>query len=295
MDQRSGGLLEMFRQAVIHFNHVQGLEAAAAIAYYAIFSIFPLLLTLISVAGFLLAGNDAVDLVMELIGDIIPVSPSGLEDVLRQVVDRRDISGIIGLTGLILAASGVFATLARNINRAWPNARRQTVVRSQLIAVGLIAILATMMILWFIWSSLVRLLIAQNFQTLERVLPFHQYVLNPLPGLYPMIAAFLLFLIIYHWLPNTLVLWREALWGALFAIFTWWLLNSVFSWYIRSGWVNYDLLYGSLGTSIALLTWVFASAVIILFGAHLSASIARAKRLGHRPSGLSPKKSDGAL
>jgi membrane protein len=257
---------------------MQGLEGAASIAYFTIFSIFPILLTLISVAGFLLSGQEAVDLVMEFISQIAPTAPEGFEETLRQIVQSRDISGIIGLLGLLISASGVFTTLARNINRAWPEAPRHSLVRGQLIAFGMIASLVALMILWVVWTSVIGILNAQEFPTLERFVPFHQYVLTPLARIFPLIASFLLFLIIYHWLPNTKVRWSEALWGAVVANAAWGLLTVGFSWFLKSGWAKYDILYGSLGTSIALLTWVYGSTLIVLFGGHLSASIARATR-----------------
>jgi membrane protein len=278
-NHKTRGMLEIIRQTFLRFGRLQGPEAAAAIAYYAIFSIFPLLLVLISVVGFLMKGQAAVDLVMEFVSQVLPTSSSGLETVLRQIVERRDITGIIGVIVLLFSASGVFITLARNINRAWPNARSRNLVLSQLIAFGLIATLVMMMILWLIWTWLINLLVAQDFPILEKILPFHQYFLNPLAQLFPWLASFLLFLLIYRWLPNTKVRWREALWGAIAACFACGLLTSGFSWYLRSGITNYDVLYGSLGTSIALLTWVYISALIILLGAHLSAAIARATRL----------------
>ena len=275
---KTRGTLEIWRQAFIRFNRMQGLEGAASIAYFTIFSIFPILLTLISVAGFLLSGQEAVDLVMEFISQIAPTAPEGFEETLRQIVQSRDISGIIGLLGLLISASGVFTTLARNINRAWPEAPRHSLVRGQLIAFGMIASLVALMILWVVWTSVIGILNAQEFPTLERFVPFHQYVLTPLARIFPLIASFLLFLIIYHWLPNTKVRWSEALWGAVVANAAWGLLTVGFSWFLKSGWAKYDILYGSLGTSIALLTWVYGSTLIVLFGGHLSASIARATR-----------------
>jgi membrane protein len=277
-NQKTRGTLEIWRQAFIRFNRMQGLEGAASIAYFTIFSIFPILLTLISVAGFLLSGQEAVDLVMEFISQIAPTAPEGFEETLRQIVQSRDISGIIGLLGLLISASGVFTTLARNINRAWPEAPRHSLVRGQLIAFGMIASLVALMILWVVWTSVIGILNAQEFPTLERFVPFHQYVLTPLARIFPLIASFLLFLIIYHWLPNTKVRWSEALWGAVVANAAWGLLTVGFSWFLKSGWAKYDILYGSLGTSIALLTWVYGSTLIVLFGGHLSASIARATR-----------------
>lgn len=274
------GTLEIWRQALIRFGRVQGLEAAASIAYFAIFSLFPLLLLLISVAGFLMRGEEAIELVLGFVSQIAPTNPEGLEEVLRQVVAVRDISGLIGAAGLLLAASGVFTTLARNINRAWPDARRHGLVRSQLMAFGLIAILITMMFLWVVWGSFITLLLARGFPILERYISFQAgSVMNRLLRIFPWITSFILFIIIYRWLPNTNVRWSEAFWGALFASTGWSLVTSGFNWFLHSGMANYDILYGSLGTSISLLTWVFISSIIILFGAHLSASIARATRL----------------
>jgi len=189
-----------------------------------------------------------------------------------------------------LAASAVFTTLARNINRAWPNARSRDPLRAHLIAFALVATLVAGMIIWAIWSTLFSLLAAKDFPLLEKYIPFHQVVLNPLARLFPWIAAFLLFFIIYRWLPNTSVRWSEAFWGALLTCTACGILTAVFGWYLRSGIATYDLLYGSLGTSIALLTWVFMTSIIILFGAHLSASIARSTRLAH-PPGASDKSS----
>lgn len=282
---KTHGTLEIWRHAFLRFNRVQGMEASAAVAYYAIFSIFPLLLSLISLAGFLLSRNQAVELVLEFVAQVIPVAPPNLETTLRALVNQRDISGIIGLVGLLVAGSGVFKTLVRNINRAWPEARIQNVVRGQLLAFGLIAILPTLMIFWVIWSSFTSILNARDFPLLERYIPFHQLIITPVGRLFPLLAAFILFFIIYYWTPNTRVRWAEAFWGALTASLAWWLLTLGFTWFINSGFVNYDLLYGSLGTSIALLTWVFASAVIILFGAHLSASISRAASQAKQPEG----------
>lgn len=292
-NQKTGGVLGIIRNAITRFMRVQGIEAAAAIAYYTIFSIFPLLLLLISVAGNVLQGQEAIDVVMEFVSQVLPVSPTGLEATLRQIVAQSNINGIIGLVGLVLSASAVFTTLARNINRAWPNAKGQNLVRAQLIAFGMIATLATMMILWVIWTWFVSQLIAMDFPILEKIFPFQKSLLSPLFRLFPILAAFLLFWLVYHWLPNTKVRWSEALWGAMVASLAFGLLTAGFSWYLRSGMVNYDLIYGSLGTSVALLTWVFGSAVIILFGAHLSAAIARATRLGQSSEmekSLKPKK-----
>lgn len=283
-NQKSRGTLGIFRLAIGRFLRVQGIEAAAAIAYFAIFSLFPLLLILISVAGFFLQGELAISLVIELVEEFTPTYPQWLDNILRQVAERRELSGIIGLVGLVLSASGVFTTLARNINRAWPNANRQGVFRPQLIALALVLILANVMILWIIWSWMISLLVGAALPYLQQFLPADilDKVINPIGKLFPFLASFFVLLIIYRWMPNTRVRWSEAIWGALISNFAWIFLTLIFQWFLRSGLARYDLVYGSLGTSVALLTWTFLSAVIILFGSHISSAIARSRGLARK-------------
>jgi membrane protein len=95
----------------------------------------------------------------------------------------------------------------------------------------------------------------------------------------PWLVAFLIFLNLYRWLPNTPVRWAEAFWGAVFATIAWEATTLAFSWYLNSGLARFELLYGSLGTSVAFLLWVYLSATITLFGAHISAAIAQTTRM----------------
>ena len=92
-------------------------------------------------------------------------------------------------------------------------------------------------------------------------------------SLVPWLFAFLLFLALYRWTPNTHVSWRAAGWSALVVSLVWQVAASAFAWYVSSGLARYQLVYGSLGTIIALLFWIYLTSWFTLFGAHLSASI----------------------
>jgi membrane protein len=84
---------------------------------------------------------------------------------------------------------------------------------------------------------------------------------------------------LYRWVPNTEVKWSEALWGASVATLAWEIATNGFTWYLSSGIVQYELLYGSLGAIVALMLWIYIISLITLFGAHLSAAIARQTRI----------------
>ncbi|MEE8390351.1 MAG: YihY/virulence factor BrkB family protein, partial [Anaerolineae bacterium] len=84
---------------------------------------------------------------------------------------------------------------------------------------------------------------------------------------------------LYRWVPNTKVKWSEAFWGALVAVPAGEIATNGFSWYLSSGIVQYELVYGSLGTVVALMLWIYIGAVIVLFGAHLTAAVTRHRQL----------------
>jgi membrane protein len=91
--------------------------------------------------------------------------------------------------------------------------------------------------------------------------------------LLPSIVTFLMFTAAYRWIPNTNVRWRASIAGALWTAIAWELARNLFDIYLTSGLPNYEILYGSLGTVLALMLWIYISCVIILLGAHLTASI----------------------
>jgi membrane protein len=82
-----------------------------------------------------------------------------------------------------------------------------------------------------------------------------------------------MFLSLYRWVPNTKVGWSGPLVGAFLAAFAWEVAASVFAWYLGSGLVQYELIYGSLGTVVALMLWIYIGSLITLFGAHLGAAV----------------------
>jgi membrane protein len=80
-------------------------------------------------------------------------------------------------------------------------------------------------------------------------------------------------------LPNTKVKWSEALWGAAIASILINLATRIFTWFLGSGMAAFEVIYGSLGAGLALVTWVYVCAVIVLIGAHISAAVAQVTRI----------------
>ena len=270
----SGGLLDIVKETVKSFGDARGSEAAASIAYYTLFSLFPLLLALVAAGSYFLDRQQVFQQVVDLVTTVFPTSQSLIEENLRQVLKLRGAVGLIGLVVALWSATGAFTVLTRNVNRAWTAAQPRGFLQSRLVALGMVGSLAVLLAISLILSASLNVL--SRFQV--PLVGFQGLYGTPLwtalSDLVPWFFIFLLFLALYRWVPNAEVNWPAAIWAALVVALAWELAANAFAWYVGSGLARYRIVYGSLGTVVALLFWIYVSGWIIIFGAHLSAAIA---------------------
>jgi membrane protein len=275
LNQLTGGIPETLRRSYQNFGQARGGEAAASMAYYAFFSLFPLLLLLSSILGFFLYnGGNWVD-VVNYVTRFVPIQEHFIQQTLLAILKARNTVGMVGLVGLIWSASGAFSALAININRAWSVSEERGFFADRLMAVGMIAVITLVLVIILIASSLMSLLPSFNIPLLGSFSIYYTFLWKALTRLVPWAIACLVFYLLYKLLPTTYVEPRAALWGALVAGIAWEVLTSAFTWYLGSGLANYQAVYGSLGTIVGLLTWIYLSAWITLFGAHISAVLSQ--------------------
>ncbi len=279
-DDWSGGALGVLRQAMTRFGDTRASQAAAGMAYYAFFSLFPLLLVLVSVGGFVLDRELVQERLLAYVSDTLPASQQLVKENVERVIELRGTIGLLGLIGLLWSASGFFNTLAHNVNRAWPDADERGFVERRLVAMGMVASLAVLLILSLVSTTLVELLPRFKVPLAGEVSFYEASLWKVTSIVIPLFIKFLLFLALYRWLPNTRVGWPAALVGAIVAALGWQVVTNIFGWYVGSGLSDYRLVYGSLGALVALMFWIYLSGWIALFGAHLSAAIALARKDG---------------
>jgi membrane protein len=277
-NQYSGGVVGILNRAFKNFSSVNGAEGAASVAYFVFFSIIPLLLLLVSIAGYLLVGVDTIDKILNVITQEIPLPRDLIESNLRQLLRARNIGGAVALIGLAWAASGSFLSLTRNINLAWPNAKRFNVIQGRLFALAIIAALVLLIVIWYAATVVFEYASTYGKPLLGDIAVQKTLFWKLSTSMLPWVLVFFAFLILYRWVPNTRVKWSEALGGTIPATVTMFLATRLFAWFLSTGVVNFQLVYGSLGTILAFLTWVYITAFIAIFGAHICSSIAKTKR-----------------
>lgn len=268
-NQLSGNRLDILRTTFATFTNSYASQAAASLAYYAIFSLFPLLLVLVAGGSYFLDREEAYEIVTRLVQSALPVSTLVINENLSQVVEARDAVGIIGLLALLWSASGFFTILALNINLAWPGAVQRGFLAKRLVGLGMIAGLVLLFVLAVIMEGVTNLI---PFSAPDDASDLELDLWWLFSSLGSWLTIFLMYLALYRWVPTVPVRWEASLWSALTASLAWKLVTSGFSWYLQS-FGRYQLVYGSLGTIVAWLFLIFIMSLITLFGAHLSAAI----------------------
>lgn len=264
-----------FKGTFVRFTRERGFESAAALSFYGLFSLFPLLVMLISGMSFFLESQAAQRQVLRTLFRFVPENAQPLiKQNIVSVLESRGSMSIAGLVGLLWAASGVFNGLARNLERAWPSGGLRNVIKRRAIAAAAVIILFVLLALLFALQSVIaylatsiRLPVGIPFLAEEGILTTSAI------GVY--LFAVLAVSSLYRWTPKAHVRWRHAAIGSFFAVTIGQLFTYLFGWYLSAGLGRYNLVYGSLSSILVFMFWMFCMNTVLLFGGHLSAQFER--------------------
>lgn len=271
--------------AIQNFLDARATEAAAGIAYYTLFSLFPILLILAVVGSTILGTQQVQEQVLTFVKDIMPPAYQLVDKNINHIFDSRVSVGIIAVLGLLWAATSVFIILARNIDRAWRDAEPRNFLKWRLVGLAMAgSLMGGLLVLWLVSTTIFSLLARMHMPLWDSTSFFGTVSWRILCELVPYLLMFGMAFALYTWAPNTKVEWSEAAWGAFFTASGWLISKSAFDLYLASGLARHQLIYGSLGSVVALMLWIYLSALIILFGAHLGAAI------GHHSQAKQEKK-----
>ncbi len=258
---------------------------AGAIAFYALFSLFPLFLAIISIAGFFLGDEAAQIELAGRIAGVIPVEAEFIGGTLEGVVSARAITGVASIFGLLWAASSAFGAIRKGINAAWGVTRTRPFLRERFIDFALVfgAGILMMAVLFvtptFAFLKQITDAVAPDAGVASAVFwGLAAQLLTPL-------LSYVAFLLLYRFIPNTKVTLSDVWLVALGAAIAFEGAKWGFVWYVQTFPV-YNVVYGAVGAVMAFLTWVYVSAIILLFGALVSSRFAAYAREVQEEKGL---------
>ncbi|MCY9669738.1 YihY/virulence factor BrkB family protein [Paenibacillus alginolyticus] len=241
---------------------------AAQCAYYFLLSLFPFLLFILSLLGYLPFSSDDV---MGLIKDYIPEAVAGwIEEMLSNLLDvKRGGALSFGIIFALVSASAAMNAIVIAVNKAYGLPERKSFIHSRFLAVmltlGMLIVIASALLLsvfghWIGDWTLANIPISTKQVALW----------NNLRWIANFIIVFVVFIGVYYIAPNTCLTCKSVLPGAIFAAVGWQLTSLGFSFYVNN-FTNYSATYGSVGGIIVLMTWFYISALIIIIGGEINA------------------------
>ncbi len=263
----------MVKKAVVAWNDDYAPSMGAAIAYYTTFSLAPLLLIVIGVAG-LIFGEEAArgEIVYQLRGLVGEPGATAVQELLQSASrpDTSLLASFIGLVTLFIGATSVFAELQSALDRIWraPAVSQPStfllILRSRVLSFGMIGALGFLLLVSLVFGAAVSALGKWG----ESMFPGALSVLQVVNLLFGFVMTTLLFAMVYRILPRARIAWTDVLVGALAtsALFT--LGKYLIGLYIGQAGVSSG--FGAAGSFIVILVWVYYSAQIFLLGAEFT-------------------------
>lgn len=272
------GLWKVLKNSFIGFFDNKVLKLSASLAYYTIFSLGPLLIVILYLCGKFL-GREAVEGGIYREMENFVGSDTALQ--LQQIIKNAAISGqsglsaVIGVITLLIGATTVFAEIQDSINTIWnlkPKPGKNTwwqMVKIRLLSFGVIGSLGFLLLVSLGISALIEALNDRlKIQFPEVALVFF-YILN-------LVISFLvistLFAVIFKVLPDAKVKWRDVISGSVATALLFMVGKFGISYYISQ--TNIGSTFGTAGSLVVLMVWIYYSSVILYFGAEFTKAYA---------------------
>jgi membrane protein len=280
-DLTKPSLLFVLRKTAREFQHDQCTDLAAALTYYAVLSLFPALLFLVSLLGVFGKGRQTVDTVMETASSVVP---SDAMNFLRQPIEQlvqspsAGIALVTGAVGALWSASGYVGAFGRAMNRIYEIDEGRPVWKLRplqlvLTLAGLVLAAATAVMLAVSGP------VAESVGRAIGVGSAAVTVWNIAKWPVILVCVIVAVAVLYYATPN--VKQPKFRWisiGAGFAILTWILASVLFGFYVGN-FGSYNKTYGTLAGVIVFLLWLWITNLALLFGAELDAELERGRQL----------------
>jgi membrane protein len=242
----------------------------AEISFYLLLSFFPLLIFIITLISYIPMIH--LNLYINSLSKFMPSNAYSIVSYIigRAISDKSTNLLIISFFIALWSATNAVTAIIRGINKAYDQEETRPFIKviaiSQLFTIELVLLITFSLVLVVYGNKISDFII--NF------LNFDNYaftILNWVRYIIAIITMLLLFLSLYMYTPNHRLRLKDVYPGAVFSTICWITSSVIFSYYANN-YINYSLLYGSIGGIVALLSWLYLSSMVILIGAELNAA-----------------------
>lgn len=277
-------------QGLVGFYRSDDLVHASSIAYFALLSLFPLLLLALGVLGSATASDADRTAVLGFIAHFLP---GQFQFINGQLDALRGASWSLGAAGTLLtlwAALGVFDAITAAVNHAWGVARPHGFLRHKLVSLVMMAAAGLLLVGVLLLVSMNGLMRSAWFTDalgtqpgLPGGYPLLQWLMDAASGWWATALFVVLVGLVFYFVPNTRVHFREVWPGAVLTGLLWHGALAGFAWFL--GDLGRFSVHGSIAAVVAFLVWVYLQAAIVLYGVEFTAAYARLRAAASRPVG----------
>ena len=284
-------VFEVVRGAVRGWLEDRAASMGAAIAYYTVFSIAPILLLVIAIAGLAFGDQVAAGALVGNLADVMGAEGAqALQALIRQaaVGAAGPIATVVSLSTMALAATAVLAELQSALKIVWkvqarPGRKIVTAIRHRLLCLAIILGCGALLGASLATSTAINVL-SEYLTGVHAALP---YILGVLNVCVTLATTTVLFGMIFKILPDAPIEWRDVWSGAAFTAVLFTVGKHLLSLYI--GGKNVASVYGAAGALVIILLWVYYSAQILLFGAEITKAHAQRRKIRAKSWNLQPR------
>lgn len=271
------GLWSVLKNSFKGFSDDKVTKLSGSLAYYTVFSMAPLLIMLISICGLLL-GREAVEgkIYQQLAGFVGSDTASQLQEMIKNasLAGKSNVAAIVGGITLLVGATTVFAEIQDSINTIWglkPKPKRGwlKMLQNRFLSFSVIVSLGFLLLVSLAMTALIDGFSEKLMAHFPDVTVVVFYVVNVVITL---LVTSLIFGVIFKVLPDAQIKWKDVMAGAITTSLLFMLGKFAISFYISKS--NIGTTYGTAGSMVVLLLWVYYSSIILYFGAEFTKAYA---------------------
>ncbi len=271
-------LVKLLLRTAKEFIADDATHMAAAISYYALLSLFPMIVGLVAVLSFFWQDMEARELMISWMSGFLPGSENFIREYqIPEFIAAPGTVGVFALVGMFWTASAIFGGITRSINRAWDVSQDRPLYISK--PYQMLMALATGLL--FLTSTSINIFLGASERFASAKLPIPDFLISGTSSLVLYASSFALifavFLMLYKYVPNTKTYWKYIWPGALVAAVLFEITENLFIIYL-SRFANFRDVYGALAPVVIVLVWSYMSGLILILGAELSSEYCRIKR-----------------
>jgi len=250
-------------QALKKFNDDNGFFLSSGITFNILINLIPFIMLLLGLLGTYLYNDQAVlNHIRAYLRNVAPTLDPKIMGSFMDLIEGRQIVGILGFVGLLWISTWVFSSLRIALNMVFRVEKHRGMLRGIGIDLLMVLLVGILLLVSMILSSVVTFLQGYHGRIPVAIGPTIQWILK---YLLPFFLTYCMFFLIFKIIPDKKVHFKSALQSALFTGVLWELAKHLFGWYVVHL-ATYSIFYGSLSTLVIFVLWVYYSSTILVVG-----------------------------